>query len=43
MNYKAINFYFKNGFVIESLLDLNIGEGFQMNDFVMTLQISNKI
>jgi GNAT superfamily N-acetyltransferase len=43
MNYKAINFYFKNGFVIESLLDLNIGEGFQMNDFVMTLQTSNKI
>jgi RimJ/RimL family protein N-acetyltransferase len=43
MNYKAINFYFKNGFVIEGLLDFDIGDGFQMNDFVMTLKSSNKI
>ncbi len=36
-NYKAINFYFKYGFKIEKLLDLDIGNGFQMNDFVMKL------
>ena len=35
MNYKAINFYFKNGFVIRDIADFDIGEGFFMNDFVM--------
>jgi RimJ/RimL family protein N-acetyltransferase len=35
-NYKAINFYFKNGFVIEKVADFDIGEGYVMNDFVMT-------
>lgn len=35
MNYKAINFYFKNGFIIEDAKDFNIGNGFFMNDFVM--------
>ena|ERR1043165_4860935 len=34
-NYKAINFYFKNGFVIEKVGDFDIGGGFFMNDFVM--------
>ncbi len=34
-NYKAINFYFRNGFVIESVEDFDIGQGFFMNDFVM--------
>lgn len=34
-NYKAINFYFKNGFVIERVADVDIGGGYQMNDFVM--------
>jgi len=34
-NYKSINFYFKNGFVIESVADFDIGNGFVMNDFVM--------
>ncbi len=34
-NYKAINFYFKNGFVIESVEDFDIGNSFFMNDFVM--------
>ena len=34
-NFKAINFYFKNGFVIESVADFDIGNGFVMNDFVM--------
>lgn len=34
-NYQAINFYFKNGFVIETVLDLDIGNDFYMNDFLM--------
>lgn len=34
-NYKAINFYFKNGFVIKEVADFNIGDGFFMNDFIM--------
>jgi ribosomal protein S18 acetylase RimI-like enzyme len=34
-NYKSINFYFKNGFKIESVADFDIGNGFVMDDFVM--------
>jgi RimJ/RimL family protein N-acetyltransferase len=34
-NYKSINFYFKNGFVIERVADFDIGNDFVMNDFVM--------
>jgi ribosomal protein S18 acetylase RimI-like enzyme len=34
-NIKSINFYFKNGFKIESIEDFDIGNGYQMNDFVM--------
>lgn len=34
-NFKAINFYFKMGFVIEQVGDFDIGGGFFMNDFVM--------
>lgn len=34
-NVTAINFYFKIGFVIEKIIDIDIGEGFLMNDFVM--------
>lgn len=34
-NHKSINFYFKNGFVIEEVADFDIGEGYVMNDFVM--------
>lgn len=34
-NYKSVNFYFKNGFVIEECVDVAIGDGFEMNDFVM--------
>jgi diamine N-acetyltransferase len=34
-NYKAINFYFKLGFVIEKADDFDIGNGYFMNDFVM--------
>ena len=34
-NFKSINFYFKNQFKIERLEDFDIGNGYQMNDFVM--------
>lgn len=34
-NHKAINFYFKMGFVIERVADFDIGNGYFMNDFVM--------
>ena len=34
-NRTAINFYFKNGFIIEEVKDFDIGEGFRMEDFVM--------
>jgi GNAT superfamily N-acetyltransferase len=35
-NFKSVNFYFRNGFVIESVADFDIGNGYVMNDFVMT-------
>jgi ribosomal protein S18 acetylase RimI-like enzyme len=35
MNYKSINFYFRNGFIIENTADFDIGNGFFMNDFIM--------
>ncbi len=34
-NYKSVNFYFKMGFVIESCFDLEVGDGYYMNDFQM--------
>ncbi len=34
-NYKSINFYFRNGFVIDSVADFDIGNGYFMEDFVM--------
>lgn len=34
-NHTAINYYFKNGFIIEEVKDFDIGDGFEMNDFVM--------
>jgi len=34
-NYKAINFYFKNGFIIDHIADFDIGNGYFMHDFVM--------
>ena len=40
-NYKAINFYFRQGFVIESIADFNIGSGFFMNDFVMVKSVQS--
>ena len=41
INYKPINFYFKNGFTIKSVIDQHIGNGFYMNDFVMIKKIKN--
>lgn len=38
-NYKSINFYFKNGFKIDRVEDFDIGDGYQMNDFVMVKNI----
>jgi ribosomal protein S18 acetylase RimI-like enzyme len=35
-NYKSINFYFKNGFKITEVKDFDIGNGYLMEDFVMT-------
>ena len=40
-NYKAVNFYFRIGFIIEKVADFDIGNGFVMNDFVMLLSHSN--
>ncbi len=34
-NYKAINFYFKMGFKIKEVANFDIGNGYQMNDFIM--------
>ncbi len=38
-NYKSINFYFKNGFKIDSVADFDIGNGYVMNDFVMVYKL----
>lgn len=38
-NVKAINFYFKIGFKIEKTIDIDIGDGFFMNDFVMVYEM----
>jgi len=38
-NYTAINFYFKNGFIIKEIADFDIGNGYFMNDFVMLKKI----
>ncbi|NUM32305.1 MAG: GNAT family N-acetyltransferase [Bacteroidetes bacterium] len=34
-NIKTINFYFKNGFIINEWADFDIGNGYFMEDFVM--------
>lgn len=41
-NYTAINFYFKMGFTIEQVADFEIGEGYQMNDFMMKLNCKKR-
>ena len=35
-NFKSINFYFKNNFKINRVEDFDIGNSYQMNDFVMS-------
>jgi ribosomal protein S18 acetylase RimI-like enzyme len=39
MNYKAVNFYFRQGFTIKYSFDLEIGEGYYMNDYLMVLVV----
>ena len=34
-NFRSVNFYFKMGFTVESIMDLPVGEEFIMDDFVM--------
>jgi ribosomal protein S18 acetylase RimI-like enzyme len=41
-NFKAINFYFRNGFKIERVADFDIGNGFLMNDFVMVWESGSR-
>ncbi len=36
-NIKAVNFYFKHGFVIDYVDDFDIGNGYTMDDFFMKL------
>lgn len=38
-NYKSINFYFKHGFIIKSVVNQDIGQGFYMNDFIMIKKV----
>jgi RimJ/RimL family protein N-acetyltransferase len=38
-NFKSINFYFKNGFKIDRVEDFDIGDGYQMNDFIMVRKL----
>ena len=38
-NYNSMNFYFKIGFKIETVADFDIGNGYYMNDFVMSCKI----
>ncbi|MDF2436098.1 MAG: GCN5-related N-acetyltransferase [Bacteroidota bacterium] len=38
-NFKAVNFYFKNGFIIREVADFDIGNAFVMNDFIMVKKI----
>lgn len=40
-NFKAVNFYFRLGFTIEKVIDIEIGNGFVMNDFVMLYKPEN--
>jgi ribosomal protein S18 acetylase RimI-like enzyme len=34
-NITAINFYFRNGFTIRSVVDAKLGHGFVANDYIM--------
>jgi len=42
-NFKSINFYFENGFIIENVIDKPIGNNFYMNDFIMIKKYTNQI
>jgi diamine N-acetyltransferase len=42
-NIKAINFYFKMGFIIQKTADFDIGNGYFMNDFVMIKKIKHHV
>lgn len=39
-NYKSINFYFKNNFTITDVKDFDIGNGYLMEDFIMTAELN---
>ena len=41
-NYKSINFYFRIGFTIERCVDIPIGEGYVMNDFLMLFTVDGR-
>ncbi|MBL0911413.1 MAG: GNAT family N-acetyltransferase [Bacteroidia bacterium] len=41
MNIRPLNFYFKQGFKIEKAADLDIGDGFFMNDFIMLKKLGD--
>ncbi|UPT65651.1 MAG: GNAT family N-acetyltransferase [Sphingobacteriales bacterium JAD_PAG50586_3] len=41
-NFKAINFYFKNGFTIEKVEDFDIGNNYLMEDYVMLKKLYEK-
>jgi ribosomal protein S18 acetylase RimI-like enzyme len=41
-NFTAVNFYFKQGFIIIDAFDNNIGDGFFMNDFKMQLTLNKQ-
>lgn len=34
-NFQAVNFYFRQGFTIESLIDTPLGGGYHLNDYIM--------
>ena len=38
-NNKSLNFYLANGFQIQESIDIPIGDGFEMNDFIMQKSI----
>lgn len=42
-NFKAVNFYFKMGFVIKAIADVEIGEGYFMNDFIMVKKLKQHV
>ena len=42
-NIKAVNFYFKHGFVIDYAKDFDIGGGYSMDDFFMVLKAMNHV